>query len=90
MTKANKFQGLASLGTGPLRQACTQFVGLLYGKSNCSSLNHLRVELAAKQGKTRVPRIKLPPTEDSFVLHLLRCVYKLAIWLQAMVAVQEL
>ena len=78
--KTDKFQGLSDLGSGPLnlnkKNAATLFVGYLYGSHECESLNSLRCTKAAKN----IPSKKLPPTEDSFNLNLLRCVYQLAIW----------
>jgi hypothetical protein len=32
----------------------------------------------------------MPPTEDSFSLHLLRCIYQLMIWHEVVVPMQEL
>ena len=53
MQNAKNFQLLAQLGTGPptkaQRFACTKFVGLLYGKNNCNSLNEIRCEKALKK-----------------------------------------
>jgi hypothetical protein len=37
-----------------------------------------------------MPAKKLPPTEDSFYLHLQRCAYQMMIWRQANVPMQEL
>ena len=80
MVNADKHQGLTDLGTCPLNTAqkssAIQFVGQLYGSSDCSSLNDLRCSKAEKNVSAK----KLPPTEDSFHLHLLRCVYQLVIW----------
>ncbi len=36
------------------------------------------------------PAKTLPPTENSIILHLLRFVYQMSTWLQAMNAMQEL
>ena len=78
--RAPKFQGLKDLGNGPLLKSqkitCTQFVGALYGKPDCTSLNEIRCAKAAK----KVPPKRLPPTDNSFHLHLLRCTYQLMVW----------
>ena len=80
MQNADIFQGLSLLGNGPLakqvRLACTNFVGHLYSTPGCVSLNQLRCEKARK----KVAAKKLPPTENSFYLHLQRCCYQLMIW----------
>ena len=43
MQSALKFQGRKDLGNGPLSKcqklACTEFVGAVYGKADCTSLN---------------------------------------------------
>lgn len=92
-SKANKFQAMTDLGMGPLtraqKEACTQFIGLMYGQTDCNSLNHLRVQKAS-HSRSKMPAKKLPPTDNSFELHVLRCVFQLLIWRQAMVAMQEL
>ena len=80
MQQADIFQGLSLLGNGPMtknvRLTCTNFVGHLYGKPGCVSLNQLRCEKARK----KVAAKRLPPTENSFSLHLKRCCYQLMIW----------
>lgn len=80
---ASQLCDLAELGTQPVllpqtKAAAVVFVGLLYGQSNCKSLNALRISLVL--AKTKVKPRKLPPTNDSFMLHLLRCIYQLQIW----------
>ena len=60
----------------------TKFVSYLYGKAECQSLNALRCEKASNKS---LPAKKLPPTEDSFELHLLHCVYQLKMWHQAII-----
>lgn len=81
MQNADNFQMLSELGSGPpskaQRLACTQFVGLLYGKKDCRSLNEIRCEKAMR----KVPPKKLPPTDNSFTLHVMRCCYQLLIWM---------
>ncbi len=91
MKQCIKFQPLKTLGDQPIptpdevrcsvRLACS-----MYGK-DCLSLNELqceRVENGATIGK------RLPPTNDSFKLHLLRAVYQLIMWKQAVVAMPDL
>jgi len=81
---ADELEGLSELGipqqmiSPEAKLAAFRFVGLLYGHSNCTSLNCIRRD--SMLGKKRVRPRKLPPTNDSFVLHLLRCTYKLLIW----------
>lgn len=62
-----------------VRESCTRFIGSLYGKAGCDSLNVLRCEKAAKKVTPR----KLPPTEDSFEQHVLRTACQLMMWRQA-------
>ena len=81
MKHAERFQELASLGTTPAltrahELAASKFIGAMYGSADTVSLNTLRCEKAGKN----VPAKKLPPTEDSFHLHLLCVVYQLLIW----------
>lgn len=61
------------------------FVGSLYGKKDCVSLNNFRCEKAGKN----IPGKKLPPTEDSFRLHVLGCIYQLMIWRNANIPVHD-
>ena len=84
MEKSGHHQSLRDLGTDQIisrsvREACTGFVGSLYGRTGCNSMNALRCEEAAKKVTPR----KLPPTEDSFQQHVLRTLYQLLIWRQA-------
>ncbi|MCG7875885.1 MAG: hypothetical protein N0C90_06110 [Candidatus Thiodiazotropha endolucinida] len=62
-----------------------KFVGSLYGKNNCVSLNSLRCEKAGKN----IPGKKLPPTEDSFRLHVRRCVCQLMVWRNANIPMHD-
>ena len=93
MQKADQFQTLALLGSSQksvvpeVEQSAMKFVGAMYGKSGCVSLNALRCE---KTGKKNIQGKKLPPTEDAFHLHLLRCAYQLLIWRQAIVPMATL
>lgn len=68
--------------------ACVSFVGLLYGCNGCSSLNKLRMKRVLENKKVK-PR-KLPPTDDSFRLHVLRCSYQIMIWKKALTCIVEL
>ena len=80
---ANQLKALSDLGTepkisGPVKAAAFCFVGLLYGHNQCTSLNTLRTSMVLE--KFRVNPRRLPPTNDSFMLHLYRCIYQLLIW----------
>ncbi len=90
MKKASKFQGMADLGTGPLnkaqQEACTAFVGALYGEDDCTSLNDIRCK-KAKEVQKNIK--KMPPTDNSLLQHMLRCIYQLCIWRTALSAVQD-
>ena len=93
MNKSEELQGLAHVGTDnqlPLtaRLACVSFVGLLYGGSRCLSLNKLRVNKVLENKKAK-PR-KLPPTDDSFILHVLRCIYQIRVWKDSLKCVVDL
>ena len=84
MCKSNpEIAGLSKLGTQEnltveMKTAAHRFVCLLYGQAQCTSLNSLRSLMVLQKKHTR-PR-KLPPTSDSFRLHLLRCILQLLIW----------
>ncbi len=87
MRDADVVKEISTLGNTVEIQAAEQlaaekFVCILYGDRNISSLNMLRC-LKAEKG-TCVKR--LPPTHDSFVLHLHRTVYQLFVWKQAITA----
>jgi hypothetical protein len=66
----------------PQVQTATQFVCTLYGDSKGESLDALRCAKADKG----IAAKRLPPTENSFALHLLRCVYQVFIWKHAHIA----
>ena len=88
---AEKYQTLSTIGIGSLsaaqEQSWAEFVGAMYGKTNCISLNKLRAEKSDKDIQVK----KLPPTEDSLHQQLLRVMYQLYIWITAnYVAWQEL
>ncbi|KAH3755573.1 hypothetical protein DPMN_190271, partial [Dreissena polymorpha] len=55
------------------RPTCTKFVINLYGGNNKQTLHELRCTKAKSSVHLRL----LQPTEDSFTLHLLRCVDQL-------------
>lgn len=85
---ASLLSGLSTLGNTPdlTRDhitACTMLVGALYGNPSCKSLNKLRTEKVLRN-KLVKPR-RLPPTDDSFLLHLQRCLRQLLIWKHALV-----
>ena len=88
---ASKLKALALLGESPYlsqdtEDACIAFVGSMYGKVDCKSLNTLRCEKAVKS----IVAKKLPPTQDSFHLHVLRALFQLLIWRNAVVGVHDL
>ena len=90
--KSEKYRALSSLGNTHVpsdqETVCAiMFVGRLYGDSSCTSLNRLRCDNIKKQ---KVAAMKLPPTDDSFMQHLLRVCLQLIIWRQACVGMQEL
>lgn len=93
MNSAKELQLLADIGKHPsisreARASCVSFVGLLYGSGKCSSLNRLRMKRVI-ENKSAKPR-KLPPTDASFLLHLLRCTYQLMIWRGSLTALLNL
>ena len=80
MNDCIEHQGLADFGssvqvTKGQRKACIKFVGALYGKNACRSLNILR---GAKAKASTRPK-DLPPTDNSSQQHLLRCCYQILI-----------
>ncbi len=79
---------MSELGEGYLSSsvvdACTYFVGVLYGNQSTSKLNSLRASLALK----RSPK-KIPPTDTSFRLHILQAAYQFSIWKQAPCGIQS-
>ncbi|MGH0129553.1 UNVERIFIED_CONTAM: hypothetical protein FKN15_014669 [Acipenser sinensis] len=85
MKDADTFQAMTTLGDTTKqgdgeKAAATQFVSCLYGESTfCGSLNDFRGEKAEKGNAVK----KLPPTDDSFMLHLLQCLYQVLIWKHA-------
>ena len=79
MNYSAELQGLADIGKEhPLSLTewlrCVSFVGLLYGCNGCLSLSKLRVNRVL--GTQKVKPRKLPPTDDSFILLVLRCSYQ--------------
>lgn len=90
--KTRKYMQLSTFGhtqdiTASQVEVATQFVGELYGSATCQSLNKLRCE---KVQKKNVSTRKLPPTDDSFMQHLLHAKYQLLIWEQANTGMQLL
>lgn len=88
---SSELQELAPLGkeVPPTRSqlvAGMKFVCMMYGKRACSSLNQLRCERASKAGKQLK---KLPPTENSFEQHLLRCCLQMMVWVNAGIGMHE-
>ena len=83
MKHATVLQPMADIGStlhinNESKKASTRFVCLVYGKDE-TCLNKLRCDMANKNilGK------KLPPTNDSFMLHLQRAAHQLIIWKQS-------
>ena len=72
-----EFQALQFLGSNPditdeERSTCTRFISMMYGQK-CDSLNAVRCKLAQSERRQIVGK-KLPPTDDSFFLNVLRAV----------------
>ena len=93
LANAENIKIVAKMGTDSclpfeIRQVCVKFVGVLYGAVNCGSLNKLRTEKVLKNKHVK-PK-KLPPTDDSFLLHMLRCTYQLLVWKGCLSAMQQL
>ena len=70
-----------------VEMAAMKFVGVMYGKTGCISLNTLHCEMA---GNKNIQGKKLPPTEDAFHLHLLCSMYQLMICRKANVPMPNL
>lgn len=84
MQNDSKFQNLSTLGVTATpsieeRISAMNFVCMMYSKNACTSLNILRCEMATRNV---LPK-RMPPTENSFDLHLLRATYQLLIWRNA-------
>ena len=89
--KAAQYQDLATLGAEPTlsqneEAAVTKFVGEMYGKQNCTSLNAVRAHKASRKVSSK----RLPPTNDAFHLHMLRTLYQLMIWKHANISMQHM
>lgn len=83
---------LESYRTQLLKSKLSQmrFVLRMYGSKDLgSSLNKVCCSMASSH-KSKVPGKKLPPTEDSFLLHMQRSAFQLMIWKSADIGVQEL
>ena len=69
MQRAGAYSDFKLLGQTTLSRtelkSVTMFLGAMYGKQNCISLNEIRCEKASKNTRCK----KLPPTDDSFKLH---------------------
>ena len=95
MKEADTFDGMQLLGDGPslshqTKSSSRKFVVRMYGSKDVDqNLNKTRCSMASSQ-KSKVPGRKLPPTEDSFGLHLQRTAYQLMIWKSAHIGIQEL
>ena len=92
MNYSAKLQGLVDIGKEhPLSLTewlgCVSFVGLLYGCLGCLSLNKLRVNRVLETKKVKPS--KLPPTDDSFILHVLRCSYQIIFLRQSLTSIVE-
>ena len=93
MNYSAELQGLAEIGKEhPLSLTawlpCVPFVGLLYGCNECLSLNKLRVDRVL--GNKKVKPRKLPPTDNSFILYVLRGSYQIMIWRESLTSIVEL
>ena len=91
MKDAPRFEACRTLGnTLTLEESqiagCTEFICCLYGDTKCTSLNELRCKKAEKG----IPVKKLPPTQDSFILHLKCAIYQLYIWRNAHIPIVEI
>ncbi|WAR02371.1 hypothetical protein MAR_008929 [Mya arenaria] len=91
MQSSSKYQPLSDMGedaslTPIQKSACVTFVADLYGSSGCSTLNSIRSVKALKSLASK----NLPPTENSFHLHCLRCVIQLWIWRHALIGIHHL
>ena len=81
-----QFQSIANLGTHWTlskveKHDVESYLLYLYDKTDCASLNYLlQCDIASKKN---VLLKKLPPTEDSFNLHLQRCLHQLKTWREA-------
>ena len=76
LKECDNFQDMKTLGDSQFllqteKAAATKFVLALYGITDCKSLNEARIKKA--KGKKSVKPRRLPPTDDAFFLHLLRC-----------------
>ena len=91
MKDAAQFEPCATLGDSLTLEesqisTAVKFVCRLYGDTTCSSLNELRCQMAEKG----VPVRKIPPTQDSFMLHLQRAMYQLYIWKHAHIPIHNI
>jgi hypothetical protein len=68
----SKYQDLQTIGSGENltkeeETACMKFIGEMYGKEYCTSVNALMAYKASHKVSTK----QLPPTNDSFDQHVL-------------------
>ena len=85
--QALKFFGSKQSITKEEKSACCRFLCMLYGHSS-DSLNDVRCKFAKSQKREIVGK-KLPPTDDSFFLHVQRTLYQLIVWKQAQHPIME-
>lgn len=86
MQSAETFTDMSTIGdtltlNQPQIQNATKFIGHIYGDKETTSLDLLRCARAQKGISVK----RLPPTNNSFYQHLLRCVYQVFIWKHATV-----
>lgn len=92
MTESENYQDLATVGTheGVTKTEVNAFRRLvyrMYGHSGLS-LNDVRGEMSERVDHKTVGK-RLPPTEDSFELHVLRACLQLSVWKKADIALSE-
>lgn len=93
MKEASQYAALSLLGCTlslePLTYApAVAFVDHPYRNKGCQALDSLRCE-KSETTQTVQPK-KHPPTDNSFWLHVLRCMYQLMIWCQAIIWILDL
>ena len=66
--------------TPQMEENAREFVSGLYSKNVTSDLNILRYKLFIQPGKEKL----LPPTNDAFHQHVLRCNYQAYLWKQSL------
>jgi len=91
MQHSSKYQSLQDMGeeaslSSTQYSACVVFLADLYSSNGCTTLNAIRCTKALNS----VAPKNLPPTDNSFHLHCLRCVLQLWIWKHAMTKEHQL